>query len=352
MVMAERLRSEYKWLLDINEMAIRPTFDLSKIAHDIYVNRYPDSESRQLREVLAEKVRTTVKGADWVERDNLILGNGSDEVLKLVLEGLLNKNDKVLIPEPTFTEYERLANITGSTCIKMNFGMDAFDVERLVEGINSTGSKLVFLSNPNNPTGAFIDADSILKIAERTDAWIIVDEAYGDFAKSSAINRIKSSTRIIVVRTLSKSYGLATLRIGFLIADRSVVEQLSPFKMTYNISGVSEVVAIEVLRDTHYVEAYVKSVKQIREKAYDMLNQMESLEVFPSEGNFLLIRMRSLNRFKRLLSILEENGMRVRWFPDSERLERCIRLTLTSEEDFIAFYDFLLTSVSDDGGAT
>ncbi len=350
MVMVERSRSEYRWLLDINEMAIKPTFDLNKLVGSIDVNRYPDSESVNLREVLAEKVRTTVKGAEWVMRENLILGNGSDEVLKLVLEGLLDKSDIVLIPEPTFSEYERLVNITGCKCIKMNFGMDTFDADSLAEAINASGAKLLFLSNPNNPTGAFMDADSIERIAMRTAAWIVVDEAYGDFAKSSAVGRVKSNAKIIVVRTLSKSYGLAALRIGFLIADRSVVNRLSPFKMTYNIYGVSEMVAMEVLGDTRYAEAYVARVKQVRDKAYSLLSLMEEVEVFPSEGNFLLIRIKSLSRFKRLLLNLEEKGMRVRWFNGSQTLERCIRLTITSEEDFNAFFDFLLASGSESGG--
>lgn len=350
MVMAERLRSEYKWLLDINEMAIKPTFDVVNLIDRVDVNRYPDAESVKLREVLAEKVRTTVKDAEWVMRDNLILGNGSDEVLKLVLEGLLDKSDLVLIPEPTFSEYERLVNITGCKCIKMNFGMDTFDADYLVEAINASGAKLLFLSNPNNPTGAFMDVDAIERIAERTEAWIIVDEAYGDFAKSSVVNRVKSNPNIIVVRTLSKSYGLAALRIGFLIADRSVVNRLSPFKMTYNISGVSEMVAMEVLRDTRYAASYVERVKQVRDKAYGMLRLMEDVEVYPSEGNFLLIRFNSLTRLERLLLVLEDNGMRVRWFPGSQTLERCIRLTITSEEDFSVFYDFLLASKSERGG--
>ncbi|HAS74718.1 MAG TPA: hypothetical protein DCS67_11300 [Clostridiales bacterium UBA8960] len=349
--MEERLRSEYKWLLDVNEMAFDPIDERRLIETIKGVNRYPDSGGKTLRTKLASLVRQTVKGAGWVEPDHLILGNGSDEVLKLILEGLLSQGDSILIPEPTFSEYERLAQITRTNVVKMAFDLEGFDACRLIESINRTKAKLIFLSNPNNPTGSFLSAQSIQRIANETEALIVVDEAYGDFAGESAISCIKGNPRIIIVRTLSKAYGLASLRIGFLIADQAVVSKLIPYKMTYNISGVSESIAIDVLRDIGFAKGYIKTMEKVRQNALDLLTKVKGITVFPSRANFVLIKIESERCYKTLYESLEAASMRVRWFnhlSDSEILLGCVRLTLTSDEDFMVFYRILIKSMEEE----
>ena len=351
MGMAERLRSDYKWLLDVNEMAFDPLEKTIGLRGISGVNRYPDSESQTLRIRLAELVSKTVDKAEWVNPNHLILGNGSDEVLKLLLEGLVDKGDLVLIPDPTFSEYERLAKITRTDFVKVDFGLAGFEEEQLIDAIKRTQAKLFFLSNPNNPTGGFLTAESIIKIANATEAIIVVDEAYGDFAGDSAIKCIKDNPRIIVVRTLSKSYGLAALRIGFLVADQSVIRKLSPYKMTYNISGVSEAVAIEVLRDISYVSEYINAVKQVRLKALELLDKIDGIKVYPSEANFVLLKIENESIYTLLYEVLEAVSMRVRWFKspaESKSLLRCVRITLTSDKDFMAFYEYLVAVVEEE----
>lgn len=338
MPMENQLRYDYKWLLDANEMAFNPTEDALDTKLFFAANRYPDASSLALRTAIARLV-----GSEDVTSENLIMGTGSDEVLKMAIEALVKPFGTVIIPDPSFSEYEKLCKITYREIIKVPCEDFTVNIDSMIEAQKQVDAQLIILANPNNPTGKVVSLVEIQRLLDETDAWVLVDEAYMEFATCNALPLLKHSPKLLVTRTLSKAYGLAALRIGYLMAQKSTIEQLKPYKMTYNISGLSEAVAMEVLKDTTYSAQYVSQVKSVRKVAGIELTAINGLRPIPSEANFILMQIEQREKYDALIKAFEEAGIKVRIFrgePLDSPLCQCIRITLT---DFEALNDTIQT---------
>lgn len=345
--MVKQLRSEYKLLLDANEMNFDPStlaLDWGKIKE---FNRYPDPTSLELRtaicDVLNQKKLNYNSDNQYISilPSQLIVGTGSDEILKLILEGLTDKGSVVLSPTPSFSEYEKLTELVKGQLVKVPCSDLKVDIEGLIYASKSFEAKVIFLANPNNPTGQLMTKFEIEKLLLETDAYVVVDEAYAEFSEETTLCLIEKYKRLLITRTLSKAYGLASLRIGYLIASESVVSVLSDYKMTYNITGVSESIAIEVLKNTTYADKYIKGVKNLRKRAFSLLNELENIMAIPSDANFILIKIIGDQRYLQLKEAFETAGVKVRYFKSDnngkveESLNNCIRVTLTTEDEFM-----------------
>ena len=312
------------------------------------VNRYPDSNAMQLKLAIANELSTT-RGTYEPEcayapltPDNLIMGTGSDEVLKLILETLLPKDGVVLAPSPTFSEYQKITAIVKGRYLEMPFEDLHIDIDRLINRANYENADVIFLANPSNPTGQLFTLKEIERLLQETCAIIVVDEAYAEFCAVTAIRLALLNPRVIVTRTLSKAYGMASLRLGYAIAQPEIIAQMDDLRLTYNISGLSEWLALMALEKSEETRDYTSQVIQLRGKALWLLKQLPGLTIHESAANFILIEFEDVSRFLNLKTTLESAGISVRTFESkSGRLKNCMRLTLTDDQEFVKVYSLL-----------
>lgn len=341
--------SKRDWtILNANESNRKPSSlkNLDLIGFDF--NRYPKSEPSLLKQSVIRQLNSIMSRFEpdcaysSLSEANIIMGTGSDEILKLILETFLRKDGVVLMPSPSFSEYKKITEAVKGRWVEVITDQLTADIDGLIQASKKENADVIFLANPNNPTGQLFNLSEIMRLLEETKAIIVVDEAYAEFCAVTAINQAIQHPRIIVTRTLSKAYGLASLRIGYAVAMENVIEQMNALRLTYNISGISEWLAVEALKDTKAVEPYLDQVVQLRGKAIWMLSEFDCINVFQSAANFLLIEMLNQGFYESIIRTLDEEKIKVRTFEHaSGRLSRCVRVTLTDEYEFLLFYNTL-----------
>ena len=341
-------QSKREWLqLNANESNRVPSALQSLDLNTFEFNRYPDSDASKLKQALVNELGTTRQfyepecAYEAVKPENLIIGTGSDEVLKLILETFLPVGGVVLAPSPTFSEYEKIATIVKGRYVEVAFESLVIDIDVLIRCAVKEKADVIFLANPSNPTGQLFTLAEIERLIAETNALIVVDEAYAEFCTTTAIKLALTNPRVIVTRTLSKAYGMASLRLGFAIAQPEIIARMANLKLTYNISGLSEWLAIKALETSEGARRYSEQVVQLRGKALWLLNQQPSLKIFKSAANFILIEIEDDSKRVTLRNRLASAGVRVRSFEANVgRLGRCIRVTLTDEQEFVMVYTF------------
>jgi histidinol-phosphate aminotransferase len=322
-------------LLDANENSWGSTF--TKI-EDLHLNRYPDPHQKDLRQLI-ENILSIPAG-------NLFFGVGSDEIIDLLIRVFCNPGkDKVLIPEPTYGMYKVACDIndveTTEVLLNDNFQID-FDT---IKENYSENTKIIFLCSPNNPTGNLLNKQDVIKLCKEFNSIIIIDEAYIDFAKDgSLIDEIQNYPNLIILRTFSKAWGLAGIRLGYCVANSEIISILFKVKAPYNINSLTRY-ALEIsLKNLELKEKYVNGIIKERER---LKNQLESLpgiaSVCNSDANFLLVKFNSpsgkYQEAKTVLAKLAENGIIVRDRSTQPKLENCLRISIGSEEENDLLWD-------------
>lgn len=240
------------------------------------LQRYPDPVANAFRRRAAE-----VLGVDpsWV-----LCGNGSDEVLTMLMRAFVAPGDTVRFAYPSYVLYRTLAQIQGAKYQEIRFAKDWTLGDDFVAAADRL--KLVLLPNPNSPSGTLISRSRILEMAEGLPCPLIVDEAYADFADYNCVDLVAQNEKIIVTRTLSKSYALAGLRFGFLVAQPHMVEQLMKIKDSYNVDALSIAGATAAIDDQPWLMDNVAKIKATRTRMRDALAEL-GFDVQPSQANFL-----------------------------------------------------------------
>lgn len=264
--------------LDANENSLGSPAGLT-------LNRYPDPMQRELKKALTGLYR--------VPAESIFVGNGSDEAIDLLMRVFCRPDaDEIIICPPTYGMYRVAADVNDvlvrDVPLTEAFGLN---VEKIVESIRPS-TKLIFICSPNNPTGNAVDREQILSIVRVANSLVVVDEAYGDFYDGpSLIDAIAGHPNLVVLRTLSKAYGLAAARIGLACADPSVISLLNRAKPPYNVNGLSQEAALAALREHRATEKIVIQIRSEREMLRDLLDKLPIVAtVFPSDANFLLVR--------------------------------------------------------------
>lgn len=263
--------------LNTNENPYSPAPSVFKALSDFNPDRlrlYPDPVSYRLREKIA--------GEYGFKPENVIVGNGSDELLAMVLRALAGEGDRVIYPYPSYSLYGVLSRIQGADPAEMPLGND-FSLSR--EFIKAQG-KLKFIASPNSPTGTVYSKDLIDMMADDFEGVIVVDEAYADFSDETSIETARSRSNVLVVRTFSKSYSLAGLRVGYAFGSPELIEGLMKIKDSYNLNAISARLAEAALDDKEYFRETVKQIKAEREYLRVQLTGL-GFKVFPSGANFL-----------------------------------------------------------------
>jgi len=277
--------------LDANESPYPPNVSVGP-AFAGNLNRYPDPEAKELKKAI-------VKGLG-VGVDNILTGNGSDELIYYLI---ITFGGPVLCPVPTFSMYEILSRAVGEkfTGIPLDRDFD-LDTDKMLAAIKKHRPKLVFLSSPNNPTGNCFSPDRILRIVEAAGGVVVVDEAYQPFSSEKGfMPLLKDYKNLAILRTLSK-VGFAALRVGFLAADRDLIREVNKVRLPFNLNAISQAMAAQALGDRKRIRVVVKLIASERERLFNALQQIEGVTPYPSEANFILMKVVDPKRiYKQLL---------------------------------------------------
>lgn len=288
-------------------------------------NRYPEFVPRSLVSALARRW-------DWPE-EGIAVGNGSNELLQALILATLEPGRSVLTVEPTFVLYALQARVAGAQVLIETLGTDLrYDAVHLGERLRATGATVLFLCSPNNPTGSWIDPDDIAELARRApDTLIVIDEAYGEFAKRTVLELRPRPTNLAVLKTFSKAGSLAGLRIGYLCASREIVRAVVQVKMPYSVNFFSMLAAERAIEGRELLEQQVKILISERERLRTAMESMTGVRVYPSQANFLLFEVDDAQRVFRALL---DNEVLVRDVSGGHPiLSRSLRVTIGRPEE-------------------
>ena len=282
--------------------------------------RYPSFHGDSLREALAKLHGWPAAG--------ILVGNGSNELLKLALEATVAAGIAVLGCEPSFSLYRTMVLVAGGVPEflppRVDLRLPVEELERRIE--NDPGRPLI-LCSPNNPTGDALDPGAVAELAERLEAPLLLDNAYGEFCRFDYRPLLEDHPNLVLFRTFSKAWSLGGLRVGYLLADPRLVAALIRVKLPYNLGRAGSVAAREALKARHRVERRVELLVRRRAQWRGML-EGHGLEVFPSEANFLLVRCGETGGARQIFDGLESRGIRVRDVSSAPGLRNCLRFTV------------------------
>jgi histidinol-phosphate aminotransferase len=288
-------------------------------------NRYPDPLQRKLKEKVAE-----LKGVD---PPHIFFGNGSDEAIDLLIRAFCEPNqDSILITEPTYGMYSVCAEVNAVNVQQVLLTGDFdIDLESFPKTFDAT-TKIIFLCSPNNPTGNLLNHDKILEVLKRFYGLVVVDEAYADFSKEkSFIKELKKFPNLVVLQTFSKAWGLAGLRLGMCFASPEIIAVLNKIKYPYNINIRTQELVLDALDNKYKKDIWVDEILKQRTKLAKALKKLSLVEkVFPSDSNFLLVRVKDAHGTYEYLS---KQGIIVRDRSKVMLCYNCLRITVGTPEE-------------------
>jgi histidinol-phosphate aminotransferase len=285
---------------------------------------YSDPKATALRQAASELYGFPI--------EQVLHGNGSDELLAMLCRAFVGENDYVAFPYPTYVLYETLAHSQAARVETIDFNR-AFE---LPEGIARTKAKLVFLASPNSPSGTVYTREQITKLSKQLpDRVIVVDEAYAEFADSNNLSLARELDNVVVLRTFSKSHSLAGMRLGLLFAGRQIVDGLWKVKDSYNLDRLAIVAGAAALRDPAWTAENAKKVRATRARLTAELTKL-GLDVVPSQANFLFARMKNAVQASGAYKFLKERHILIRYF-SARLLDDGIRVTVGTEAEIDIF---------------
>ncbi|MFC1941424.1 histidinol-phosphate transaminase [Chloroflexota bacterium] len=300
------------------------------LANYPYLNIYPDAGQTELRQLLERYT--------GVSAECIVTGNGSDELIDLILRLFVGVGDEVINCVPTFDMYRFSTQMCGGTLIEVprdeNFAIDV----KAIKATIGEKTKVIFLANPNNPTGTIIPRDDVLEIID-TGLPVVVDEAYYEFSGRTVVPLFRQYKNLMVLRTFSKWAGLAGLRVGYGIFPPEIANYLLTIKPPYNVNMAAQVAVRESLKDADYLLGTVKKIIDERERLFGELEKIKWLKPFPSQTNFILCAV-LIGEARELWQKLQAKGILVRYF-DQPRLRNCIRISIGKPEHTDALIETL-----------
>jgi len=318
-VKLDAMENPYPW----PEELVAPWLEVLK---DVHLNRYPDAEAASLK----SRLRAHLQLPSGVE---LVLGNGSDELIQMVCLALAGPGRVLLAPEPTFAMYRIIAGITGLEYVGVPLRGDDFslDVDSMLQAIEAHEPALVALCRPNNPTGNLFARSAMEAIIEASPGVVLIDEAYFYFARETFLNVLAKYEHVMVLRTLSK-LGLAGLRVGMLMGSLAWLHEINKLRLPYNLNTLSQKSCEFMLGHVEVLSSQAERIRVDRESLYRELKTVPGLEVWSSHTNFLLMRVR--DTALRLFEGLKEHKILVKNLDGTHPLLReCLRVTIGTPEE-------------------
>lgn len=296
-------------------------------------NRYPSEFSDDLRSRLAESLE--------VESDSIIVGNGSNELAQYLGNSLIRPGRRVVVLDPMFALFEKVVRLCEGTPVRVPCEADySTDPRRIIEAVETSDADLAIVASPNNPTGKAIDVSDLAEVADHIDGLLIVDEAYHEFVSGpTALSLLSSHPNVIVMRTFSKTVGLAGLRLGYLVAAPAIAAELLKARLPFMINRLTEIVAEYLITHPEIVRERVRVLTEGRDGLFEALRKMPNVEVVPSTANFVIFR--TPLEAGDLEERLARRGVLVRDVSGYKRLPRFVRVNAGLPDENKAFLSAL-----------
>ena len=299
--------------------------DANESPFDNIINRYPDNKHSELKKVISDIKNVNV--------NQVIFGNGTDEILDLIVRVFCNPNeDKIITLPPTYGMYDVIAKTNGVENIeiplKSDFSIDKNEILKL----SSNSIKVLFLCSPNNPTGNSFNTNDLTDLIKGFKGIVVVDEAYIDFSsKQSLISLIKDNNNLIITQTMSKAYGMAGIRLGMGFSNEKIINYLNKIKPPYNINVLTERKALEELNKIDEIKKNISIVLDQRSLLVSCLEKLDFVEkIYKSDANFLLVKVDNADlRYNQLL----EKGIVVRNRSNQPLCQNCLRITIGTKNE-------------------
>jgi len=286
------------------------------------LRKYPDPMANVVRRKAAEVYGT--------RPERVLGGNGSDELLTIITRCFAGEGDKIVFPYPSYSLYQTLAEIQGAKPVAVEFPDDY----SLPAGLAQPGAKLTFIPNPNSPSATFISRAEMRRLAGKVSGVLVIDEAYVDFADENCLDLVDEFPNVIVLRTFSKSFSLAGMRIGFAFAQEPIIEGLVKAKDSYNVNRLWIAAAAAGLDDLDYVRKNVAKIRKDREHLVEQLRAL-GLFVYPSQANFVMARFASAGMAKSMYEQLKAQKILIRYWA-KPRIDDCVRITVGTRQEIAA----------------
>ena len=308
--------------LNTNENPYPPSPRVLEAVHALgteALRRYPDPTACAFRQACVE--RYGLPGLDWI-----IAGNGMDELLSLVIRTFVDPDEKVLAPYPTYSLYEVLCRLHG--CEMLSVDLD--DRFQLPETFYGVPAKLCLLARPNAPSGVSVPRADVERLCQTFPGIVVIDEAYVDFGDDHCMDFPQRFENAVVMRTFSKSFSLAGMRIGIAVARPEIINEFMKVKDSYNMSALSEAAALAAIEDYAYMRENAERVRATRARLHEALTAM-GFDIPPSQSNFLLARWNGTPTARDIFEALKDRGIYVRYFAH-RGLENALRITVGTDE--------------------
>lgn len=300
------------------------------VLKDAPMNRYPDPGAKKLR----NKIRDYMEVPDSCE---LILGNGSDELIQMIAMSVAHEGQAIMAPDPGFVMYKMISTFVSMDYVGVPLKDDfSLDMPAMLEVIQQQQPAVIFLAYPNNPTGNLFNELDIVEILNASQGLVVVDEAYYPFACTSFMNRLNEFENLLVMRTVSKM-GLAGLRLGVLAGAKKLLNEFDKVRLPYNINVLTQMSALFALEHADIFEQQAARIREQRSWLFNELNTMDNLQVYPSAANFILLRLKNGGADK-VFAKLKEAGVLIKNLnPAGGVLAECLRITVGAEDENQAF---------------
>lgn len=304
--------------------------DWLNILREVSLNRYPDPSSSELKGGLRREMAIPPSM-------EILLGNGSDELIQMILLTVLGPGRKVLSPEPSFSMYKMISTFVGlefvGVALDDNFELD---LAVMLEKIKQHQPAVVFLAYPNNPTGNLFDDASVRAIIEASPGLVVVDEAYHAFASRSFMDQLPLYDNLLVLRTLSKM-GLAGLRLGLLVGPKAWLSQIDKVRLPYNINVLTQASTAFALKHHRMLEEQTARIRKDREALMQQLASLAAITVYPSQANFILFRV-AQGQASAIFEHIKGKGVLIKSMHGaSPKLAHCLRVTVGTPDENDAF---------------
>jgi histidinol-phosphate aminotransferase len=307
-------------------------FDLPRWLKEQILDEFRDEPWNRYPDILPYRGMEAYAAFLGIPTDSVIMSNGSNEMLYTIFMACLGAGRKALIPQPSFSLYEKIALLLQAEVVTapMRPGLE-FDVDAIIDAAAREKVDFIVLSTPNNPTGMSLSHADVERILDAADAIVLVDEAYIEFSKEeSALDLIASYPNLIVLRTMSKALALAGMRIGFAMTNPALMAEITKPKIPFASGRLAEITLIQVLRNYSLVNEAVSYILAERARLSGALTGIGGVHLFESDTNFLIIRV---DDAMKVFSGLKENGVLVRNVSGYPLMENCLRFNVGLREE-------------------
>jgi len=303
--------------------------EILRKAKNLEYSRYPNANSVKLSEAVS---------SFWgLSRDNIVIGNGSDELIDYLIKAFSEKGRSIITTAPSFAMYKIYSIVNGSNFVQIPLSQDNFSLneDEVLEEAKKEDSSMVFIAYPNAPTGNYFAEDKITKIIEESGCLVVVDEAYFEFGEKTFVPLISQYDNLVILRTFSKAYSLAGLRVGYLLSNPEIVNEIRKVKSPFNVNSFSQLAAQVVFENKEILKESIKKIVEERERLTNKINELPSFKAHPSRTNFVLAEVGSKEDTDLVYNKLLKQGILVQIVSDSlfSTSRYFLRITVGNKEE-------------------